>query len=675
MILNRNTVFLAEQDLLTPPVRAALAALARDRDKVFAKTEAPGAPVRLAADPACRAEAYTLAAGGGALALTAGDDLGFVYGLYEISRRFFGVQPFWFWLDQAFAPRAAAAVAEDFSFVSAPFKVRWRGWFLNDETLLMGWQLDRRPEGPWEMAFEALLRLGGNLVIPGTDADARRYRDTAARMGLAITHHHAEPLGAEMFARAYPDLAPSFDAHPDAFRALWRQAIEEQRGLRVVWNLGFRGQGDRPFWEEDPQYNTPEKRGALISALIREQYDLVRAADPGAPCCTNLYGETMELWRQGLLALPGDVIKIWADNGYGKMVSRRQGNHDPRLPALPEPGQPGPHGLYYHVSFYDLQAASHLTPLANSAEFVAQELTAALKAGVRDYWVINASNVKPHTRFLDLIARIWRDGQADAAAATQGYAADYYGPAAAPAVAACLEGYAKAAVAYAPHEDARAGDQFYHHVPRMLIHAFMTDRAAPAEGLRWLCDLPSLGDQVAWCAVRYAEAADNYAACERQCQAAEAALTGAPAVLFADSVGLNAALCANWAEGALSVCCALAAGLEGRWADAFYAAGRAKRAYAASVEALFAREHGKWVGFYENECQTDLRQTVRFCTALMAFLRMQGDGPHETDWMRQYGDSAADRRVMLLLNTRPHPDDDALWRLMEQQRGDTGMDG
>ena len=87
MILNRNTVFLAEQDLLTPPVRAALAALARDRDKVFTKTEAPGAPVRLAADPACRAEAYTLAAGGGALILTAGDDLGVVYGLYEISRR------------------------------------------------------------------------------------------------------------------------------------------------------------------------------------------------------------------------------------------------------------------------------------------------------------------------------------------------------------------------------------------------------------------------------------------------------------------------------------------------------------------------------------------------------------------------------------------------------------
>ena len=52
MILNRNTVFLAEQDLLTPPVRAALAALARDRDKVFAKTEAPRPPVRRCPAPA-----------------------------------------------------------------------------------------------------------------------------------------------------------------------------------------------------------------------------------------------------------------------------------------------------------------------------------------------------------------------------------------------------------------------------------------------------------------------------------------------------------------------------------------------------------------------------------------------------------------------------------------------
>ena len=52
----------------------------------------------------------------------------------------------------------------------------------------------------------------------------------------------------------------------------------------------------------------------MISALIKEQYDLVKANDKHAVCCTNLYGETMELYKDGFLHLPEDVIKIWADN-------------------------------------------------------------------------------------------------------------------------------------------------------------------------------------------------------------------------------------------------------------------------------------------------------------------------------------------------------------------------
>lgn len=45
---------------------------------------------------------------------------------------------------------------------------------------------------------------------------------------------------------------------------------------KIIWNLGFRGQGDTPFWENDPQYDTPEKRGQLISSIMQEQYDLVK---------------------------------------------------------------------------------------------------------------------------------------------------------------------------------------------------------------------------------------------------------------------------------------------------------------------------------------------------------------------------------------------------------------
>lgn len=121
----------------------------------------------------------------------------------------------------------------------------------------------------------------------------------------------------------------------------------------------------------------------------------------------------MELYQQGCLDLPDEVIKIWADNGFGKMVSRRQGNSNPRVKALPPQGDTGAHGLYYHASFYDLQAASHITMLPNSTEFVCEELTNALRHGVDDYWLINCSNVKPHAYLLDYIAQLWQNGTAD----------------------------------------------------------------------------------------------------------------------------------------------------------------------------------------------------------------------------------------------------------------------
>ena len=145
----------------------------------------------------------------------------------------------------------------------------------------------------------------------------------------------------------------------------------------------------------------------------------------------------------GLLKLPEDVIKIWADNGYGKMVSRRQGNHNPRVYALPGEEEHGRHGIYYHVSFYDLQAANHMTMLPCPEEFVCSELAEVLTHGVKDYFIINCSNVKPHVSMLDLIAQIWRDGAVNPAEHRERFAGTYFGKENAAEVAGCLEHYAR----------------------------------------------------------------------------------------------------------------------------------------------------------------------------------------------------------------------------------------
>ena len=213
-----------------------------------------------------------------------------------------------------------------------------------------------------------------------------------------------------------------------------------------------------------------------MGRLIREEYDMVQARFPGAVCATNLYGETMELYRDGYLRLPDEIIKIWADNGFGAMVSRRQGSHNPRVPALPEAKDTGAHGIYYHASFYDLQAANHITMLPNPPEFIAKTLRTVLDRHMTDYWIVNCSNVKPHVFTLDLIAKLWREGKVNVEEQIRDYCSCYYFALFAGEIAACFRAYYRAALSYGPNPDDHAGEQFPNYVPRMLVSQFMRDK-------------------------------------------------------------------------------------------------------------------------------------------------------------------------------------------------------
>ncbi len=653
----------------TGPVQKAADCFMRDLKKVFLHTDEPGAEIRLV-EGRQEAEGYLIQVRNGHLEIQASDDLGFIYGLYEISRSVLGVNEFWFWNDQEFVPKKEARLPEDFCLRSVPYRVRYRGWFVNDEVLLHAWTVDREKEKAWEMVFEALLRCGGNMVIPGTDQNSKLYADMAAGMGLWITHHHAEPLGAEMFARAYPGLQASYDLYPEKFHALWQEALERQKAQKTIWNLGFRGQGDRPFWEDDERYRTDAARGKLMGELIRKQYDMVKAMDAEAVCSTNLYGETMELYQKGCLALPEDVIKIWADNGFGKMVSRRQWNDNPRICSLPEKKEDA-NGIYYHVSFYDLQAANHITMLPNSPEFVKWELTEVLDRGGDDFWIINCSNVKPHVYYLDFIARMWKNGEVDVEEHRQSYVAKYY---LCPEngqnrlIAERLKEYHQYAVSYGKHEDEHAGEQFTNHVVRVLVNQYMRNREKRSEELLWAVTAEDLKGQILWYK-NICEGAD-YPEYVRKCMETGVQLSGRGRELFRDSILLQARIHCHCFQGALYACESMLAGLEEDDRMAFYKAGKARKEYLAADSAMREREHGKWHGFYQNECLTDIKQTAWVLEGFMSYLRALGDGPHYYHWQREYLYSEKDSRVMLLLNTENHLRDQEIFALMEEKMGD-----
>ena len=643
-----------------------MAMLRRDMAAVLTE-DAQANEIVLRGDASLPAEAWRLRVAPERVQVDFADELGAIYALLHISRSALGVEPLWFWNDQRFARRRSAQLPCGVT-ESRPAAVRYRGWFINDEVLLDAWTLDGSREKPWEMALEALLRLGGNMVIPGTDKNAHRYQAMAASFGLYVTHHHAEPLGATMFLRAYPELSPSYAQHPDLFEKLWADAIARQRGQKVVYALGFRGQGDRPFWADDPAYDTPGKRGALISGIIRRQYDMVQAAEPGAPCCTSLYGEVMELYSGGFIDLPDEIIRVWADNGYGRMVTRRQGNHNPRIPALPRPGETAAHGVYVHASFYDLQAAAHMTMLPNPPALVRRELTSALALGVRDFWLVNCSNVKPHLYTLDYIAALWRDGDADPEHHLADYCARYYGEDNAQAVAACFESFYAHTLPYGRHEDDRAGEQFFNHVARMLVSKWMRNPREPERDLRWATDAPTLREQVLWYRERCEEAARGYGDHLRDCERALPGLREPGKTLFEDSLLMQARLLEHTSRGALLAMRSLLGAMEEDWLEAFYLAGRSRESYLAADRAMREREHGKWHLFYANECLADVKQSAWLMGVLMGVLRNAGDGPHFYRWQRRFMDPPEDASIMLILNMENHLDNDELFALMRARR-------
>ena len=651
------------------PVKKAAENLRRDIKKVCKKSDEKGCNIVLVQDD-MESEQFEIIAVRESLEIHAGDDLGFVYGIYHVSKEILGVLPFWFWNDQIFEKQSAYSVPDSYDYISKPYRVKYRGWFVNDEVLIHKWYVDRKKDMPWEMVFEALLRCGGNLVIPGTDKNSHIYRNLASDMGLYITHHHAEPLGAPMFARRYPELNPSYAEYPEKFHELWQEGINEQKKFHVIWNLGFRGQGDCPFWDNDPRYQTSESRGALMGKLIKMQRDFVKKENPDAEYCTNLYGETMELYQEGFLKLPDDVIKIWADNGFGKMVTRRQGNHNPRIPALPDKENTGRHGIYYHVSFYDLQAANHITMLPNEPAFIHDELKNVLEYNIKDYWIINCSNVKPHVYYLDMIAKMWKEGDVDTEKHLRRYISSYYGIEHVEKIAECFRQYWRHAVKYGKNEDDHAGEQFANHVARMLISQFMKDKSHRADDLLWATDAGTLSEQIEWYKELCQKGVDSYAELLRKYEMLDAELEGHEKILFEDSLYLQAKIYYNCYSGCVLMCDSLLTAFEEDYKKAFYLAGKARKFYLKANKTMRDREHGKWHDFYENECLTDIKQTAWVLEGLMSYVRNLGDGPHFYLWQREFLYSEEDRRVVLVCNMENHLRDLELYEYMEERYGD-----
>lgn len=602
-----------------------------------------------------------------AMDIVGGDELGLVYGMLEFSKRFLGIQPFWCWMDQTIDCKDQIVIPR-MPYDSPARKVRYRGWFVNDEVCLIGWKKPYPPSREvWEPVFEALLRCGGNMVIPGTDLprDGVHY-EVAAEMGLWVTHHHAEPLGAEMFLRAYPGRQASYQQHPELFEALWEEAIREQKDKKVVWVLSFRGQGDQPFWEQDQAFDTPEKRGAMIGRVVRKQYDMIRNTVPDPVCSVALYGEIAELYKGGYIDLPTDIIKIRADNGYGKMVSRRHGNLNYRVPSLPSEEDGGKHGVYYHVTFHDLQASNHLTLFPGPASFLKEELEAAFDAGAEEYLLVNCGNIRPHVYALDLVRELWSAEDTDVDVHLKGFVQNYYSESHSE-LAALYRSYADAAIPYGRHPDDWAGDEYYHHPARKIIGHWLSGRGEQADTrLKWAAGEESFPDQVRQFREHLEAGMTKWADWLAKCEAVIAKLKADDARRAGDHLRFHGILHLTGCEGFYWLCRSYEAYREDRFPQAFVHASQSLWKYSESLDVLRQAEHGKWENFYRADWLTNIECTMNNVDTLRRFIRIQGDSPDFFLWYKEFLMPESEKHIYLE-NTHRNPlSDDKLASLLKE---------
>ena len=550
--------------------------------------------------------------------LSGADVRGAIYAVYEFSQRFLKVDPLWYWTDHEPGRRQAVTVPPGFRLEQRP-GFRYRGWFINDEDLLTGWKPGTADKtgialAVWDRIFEAVLRLKGNMIVPGTFIFPYEPQVRAAgERGLIVTQHHIEVLGLNTWR--WPEDQPySIFTNPELLTRAWRTAMRQYApGQEVLWTLGYRGRHDRPFWIDDKAAGQDEKsRAQAIRTAIDKQVEIVRAEHPDAFFLMNVWMEGVALVQKGLLEIPRGITLVWPDGGNG--LIRDEG----RL----ERGE----GVYYHTAMLSGRH-NQLTEMVPPNR-IRREIGRAVKAGATEYLLDNTSDIRPvpmSTRALMEMAwnpAPWIAGDHDESQAyLDRWSREEFGEQAAPAVAACYRAYFAAPARFGNAEDEVMADHLYHTLARSLAREAAGDKQVTGRLLPGFADLQM---QARGIVGMCKEAEARWSRLEETARQVQRSVPPDRRDFFQGHILTQLMFHRHANQMLLATAEAALAGEKATRAEFL---STALRDLDAQLAALHAGEYGKWRGFYQGELFVNIRYTGELLRWALATIGGSAPGP------------------------------------------------
>jgi hypothetical protein len=567
---------------------------------------------------------------GRAVVLSGPDMRGTIFAIYQFSEEYLGVDPLYYWTDHEPLRHARIVIPGSLHKNFAAPVIKYRGFFLNDEDLLTGWIPGEKKDHTgisfevWNKVYETILRLKGNMVVPGTwiFPDDPQVK-LASERGLIVTQHHAIPLGLNV-ARWPKNVPYNYSTHPEILEQAWKNAVAAYApGEEILWSVGLRGLSDVSYASMDPSVNNNDKAlGELISKAIADQMRIVRAVHPDAKFVTDLWQEGARLVKEGYLTIPPEVTTVWADLGYGYLQDN----------GAVSSGE----GAYYHVAMMN-NRANQLTEMV-PVDRILSELGRYIKAGATRYMLLNTSDLRPVVMttkvVMDLAYKGLPEGADGSAEVYRQWATEEFGEKAAAQLVDVYKAYF-AAPAHFGNPAIEYGDQLYHTETRQMALTYMIDSplySIPSQGPKWE-PAGMLGERVdrpagkAWMQQTIAkeiqqcgEAQPRWDAVWTKALAVEPLVPADRKSFYRAQLLTMIAINRESNRTLFEISKAIQDAESGQMDEARQATARALQSLDQIRHAQAAAEYGKWKNWYRGDWLTGVYQTQQVVKTFSAFL-------------------------------------------------------